>query len=89
MSGCEGGVKGLGDLYGKTWDCKSSKKLSYEGVVLEEDDGLLEGGVIAIVGGGDDELIEDQVSQDIDQQYLSLDDREAEEVDGDFVGGGV
>ena len=21
----EGGVKGLGDLYGKTWDCKSSK----------------------------------------------------------------
>ena len=26
--GCEGGVKGLGDLYGKTWDCKSSKELS-------------------------------------------------------------
>ena len=23
--GCEGGVKGLSDLYGKTWDCKSSK----------------------------------------------------------------
>ena len=89
MSGCKGGVKGLGDLYGKTWDCKSSKKLSYEGVVLEEDDGLLEGGVIAIVGGGDDELIEDQVSQDVDQQYLSLDNREAEEVDGDFVGRGV
>ena len=22
---CEGGVKGLGDLYGKMWDCKSSK----------------------------------------------------------------
>ena len=21
----EGGVKGFGDLYGKTWDCKSSK----------------------------------------------------------------
>ena len=89
MSGCEGGVKGLGDLYGKTWDCKSSKKLSYEGVVSEEDDGLLEGGVIAIVGGGDDELIEDQVSQDVDQEYFSLGDREAEEVDGDLVGRGV
>ena len=25
VSGCEGGVKGLGDLYGKMWDCKSSK----------------------------------------------------------------
>ena len=71
------------------WDCKLSKKLSYEGVVPEEDDGLLEGGVIAIAGGGDDELVEDRVSQDIDQQYLSLGDREAEEVDGDFIGGGV
>ena len=88
-SSCEGGVKGLGDLYGKTWDCKSSKKLSYEGVVLEEDDGLLEGGVIAIAGRGNDELVEDRVGQDIDQQYLSLGDREAEEVDGDFIGGGV
>ena len=25
VGGCEGGVKGLSDLYGKTWDCKSSK----------------------------------------------------------------
>ena len=58
---CEGRVKGLSDLYGKTWDCKSSEKLSYEGVVLEEDDGLLEGGVIAIAGGGNDEFIEDWV----------------------------
>ena len=89
MSGCEGGVKGLSDLYGKTWDCKSSKKLSYEGVVPKEDDGLLEGGVIAIAGGSGDELVEDRVGQDIDQQYLSLGDRETEEVDGDFVGGGV
>ena len=71
------------------WDCKLSKKLSYEGVVLEEDDGLLEGGVIVIAGGGNDELVEDWVGQDVDQQYLVLDDREAEEVDGDFVGGGV
>ena len=36
--GSEGGVKGFGDLYGKTWDCKLSKELSYEGVVSEEDD---------------------------------------------------
>ena len=89
MSGCEGGVKGLGDLYGKTWDCKLSKKLSYEGVVPEEDDGLLESGVIAIAGGGNDKLVEDRVGQDVDQQYLSLGNREAEEVDGDFIGGGV
>ena len=89
MSGCEGGVKGLGDLYGKMWDCKSSKKLSYEGVVPEEDDGLLEGGVIMIAGGSDDEFIEDWVGQDINQQYLSLGNREAEEVDGDFVGRGI
>ena len=59
--GSEGGVKGLSDLYRKAWDCKSSKQLSYKGVVLEEDDGLLEGGVIAIVGGSDDGLIEDGV----------------------------
>ena len=89
MSGCEDGVKGLGDLYGKMWDCKSSEKLLYEGVVPEEDNGLLEGGVIAIAGGGDDKLVEDWVGQDVDQQYLTLGDREVEEVDGDFVGGGV
>ena len=71
------------------WDCKSSKKLLYEGVVSEEDDGLLEGGVITVVGGGDDELIKDRVGQDVDQQYFSLGDREAEEVDGDFIGRGV
>ena len=66
-----------------------SKKLSYEGVVLEEDDGLLEGGVIVIARGGDDELVEDWVSQDVDQQHLVLGNREAEEMDGDFVGRGV
>ena len=86
---CEGGVKGLGDLYGKTWDCKLSKKFLYEGVVSKEDDGLLKGGVIAIAGGGDDELVEDRIGQDVDQEYLSLGDRETEEVDGDFIGEGV
>ena len=56
---------------------------------MEEDNGLLEGGVIAIAGGGDNEFVEDRVSQDVDQQYLSLSNREAEEVNGDFVGRGV
>ena len=63
--------------------------MSYEGVVAEEDDGLLEGGVIAIAGGGNDELVEDRIGQNIDQEYLSLGDREAEEMDGDLIGGGV
>ena len=63
---CEGGVKGLSDLYGKTWDCKSSKELLYEGIVTEEDNGLLEGGVITIMGRGNDGFVEDWVSQDVD-----------------------
>ena len=50
---------------------------------------MLEGGVIVIAGGGDDELVEDWVGQDIDQQYLTLGDGEVEEVDGDFIGRGV
>ena len=87
--GSEGGVKGLGDLYRKVWDCKSSKQLLYKGVVSEEDDGLLEGGVIAIAGGSNDNLVEDRVGQDIDQQDFPLGNRKAEEVDGDFVGRGV
>ena len=49
----------------------------------------MKGGVITIAGGGDYELVEDQVGQDIDQEYLSLGNGEAEEVDGDLVGGGV
>ena len=60
-----------------------------EGVVSEEDDGLLKGGVIVVVGRGNNELVEDQIGQDVDQEYLSLGDREMEEMDGDFVGGGV
>ena len=64
--GCEGRVKGLGDLYGKTWDCKSSEELSYKGEVPEEYHGLLEGGVITVAGGSDDGFVEGGVSQDVD-----------------------
>ena len=42
-----------------------------------------------VVGGGDDELVEDWVGQDVDQEYFSLGVGEAEEMDGDLVGGGV
>ena len=56
---------------------------------MEEDDGLLKGGVIVKAGGGDDELVEDGIGQDVDQEYFSLGDWKTEEVDGDFVGGGV
>ena len=49
----------------------------------------MKGGVIAITGGGDYGLVEDRIGQDIDQEYFLLGDREAEEVDGDFIGGGV
>ena len=63
--------------------------MSNEGIVPEEDDGLLEGGVIAIAGRCDDGLVEDGVSQDVDQQYFSLGDGKAEEMDGDLVGRGV
>ena len=48
-----------------------------------------EDGVIVVQGGGDDLFIEDGISQDVNQVYLSLGSREAETVDGDFVGGGV
>ena len=63
--------------------------MSNEGVVSEKDTGLLKGGVIVIAGGGDYELVEDRVGQDVDQKYFSLGNREVEEVDGDLVGGGV
>ena len=63
--------------------------MSQEGIVSEEEDGLLEGGVIAIMEGGDDEFVEDWIGQDVDQEYFLLGDGEAEEVDGDLVGGGV
>ena len=60
-----------------------------EDIVLEEGDGLGEDGIIVVQGRDDDSFIEDGVGQDVDQEDLSLGSREAEEVDGDFVGEGV
>ena len=56
---------------------------------MEEGDGLGEDWVIMIEGGGNDPLVEDMVGQDVDQEDLSLGNREAEEVDEDFIGRGV
>ena len=36
-------------------------------MVSEEDNGLLEGGVIEVMRGGDDGLVEDWIGQDVDQ----------------------
>ena len=74
----EGRVKGFGNLHWKAWDCQSSEELSKEYVVLKDDNGLGEGGVIMVEGGGDDPFIEDGVSEDVDQEYLSLGNGEAE-----------
>ena len=58
-------------------------------IVTEEGDGLGEDRIIMVQGQCKDSLIEDGVSQDIDQEDFSLGDGEVEEVDGDFVGRGV
>ena len=42
-----------------------------------------------VESGGDDDLIEDRVSEDVDQEDLSLGNRKAKEVDGDFTGRSV
>ena len=42
-----------------------------------------------VEGRGDNSFIEDGVSEDLDQEDLSLGIREVKEVDGDFVGRGV
>ena len=42
-----------------------------------------------VEGGGDNSFIEDGVSEDLDQEDLSLGNREVKEVDGDFIGRGV
>ena len=65
------------------------KQLADEDIVSEEGDGLWENGVIMVDGGGGDPVIEDRVSQDIDEEDLLLGNGEAEEVNGDFIGGGA
>ena len=55
------------------------KHLSDEDIVVEEGDGLGEYRVIVIEGGGDDPLIEDRVSQEIDWEDLPLSNGEVKE----------
>ena len=65
------------------------KHLADEDIVVEEGDGLGEDGIVMMLGRSDNSLVEDGVSQDVDQENLSLGNGKAEEVDGDLVGGGV
>ena len=60
-----------------------------EDIVVKQGDGLEEDGVIMVEGGANDSLIEDGVSQDVYKEDLLFSDGEMEEVDWDFVGGGV
>ena len=65
------------------------KQLVDEDIISEEDDGMGKDGVIMVEGGGDNPVVEDRVSQDIDEKDFLLSDGEVEEVDGDLVGEGV
>ena len=58
-------------------------------IVMEEGDGLREDRVIVIEGGGNDPVVEDRVSQDVDKEDLPLGNGEVEEVDRDLVGESV
>ena len=71
------------------WYSKVGKHLADEDIIAEEGDGLWKYGVVVIEGGGNDPLIEDEVSQDIDQEDFSLGNGEAKEVDGDFISRGA
>ena len=71
------------------WYYEAGKHLVDEDIVVEEGDCLREHGVVVVEGKGEDPLVEDGVGQDVDQEDFSLGDGEAEEVDGDFIGGGA
>ena len=70
------------------WYGKVGKQLADEDIVAEEGDGLGEDGIVMVEGGGDNPVIEDRVSQDIDKKDFLLGDGEVEEVDGDLIGRG-
>ena len=89
VGGSKGKVKSLCDLYGETRDCEVGEELPNENIISKQDDSLGEGGVIMIKGRVDDLLVEDQISEDIDQKDFSLYEREVEEVERNFVGRGV
>ena len=65
------------------------EELSDENIISKDDDSLSEGGVVMVQGRGDDPVIEDRVSQDIDEEDFSLGDGKVEEMGGDLVGRGV
>ena len=71
------------------WYGEAGKHLVDEDIVAEEGDGFGEDWVVVIEGRGNDPLVEDRVSQDIDQEDLFLGNGEAKEVERDLVGGGV
>ena len=71
------------------WNCEAREELSDENIILKDDDGLGEGRVIMVQGGVDDPFIENGISEDVDQEDFSLGNREAEKVEGNFVGRGV
>ena len=63
---------------------EAGKHLADEDIVVEEGDCLGEDRVVVVQGRGEDPFVEDGVGQDVDQKDLSLGDREAEKVNGDF-----
>ena len=71
------------------WYGEAGKHLADEDIVVEESDSLREDGVIMIEGRDNDPLVEDRVSQDIDQEDLFLGNGEVKEVERDLIGGGV
>ena len=58
-------------------------------IVAEEGDGLGKYCVVVVEGRGDNPVVKDGVSQDVDKEDFSLGNGEMEEVDGDFFGRGV
>ena len=65
------------------------KHLADEDIVAEEGDCLGEDGVVVVQGRSKDPLIEDRISQNVDEEDLPLGDWEVKEVDGDFDCRGV
>ena len=48
------------------WDCEAREELSDENIILRDDNGLDEGGVVMVQDRAGDPFIEDRVGEDID-----------------------